>query len=1011
MNNISLMKITFDNPYLLLLIIPIIIVAFIPYLRLKPKRRHTRNKVTSLILHCVIIVLACFVLTGIEGHNTEYVDSEIIFVNDYSDSTKESQPAMDEYIHKFLDDSRNKDSKVGLVNFGYGKVQTVNLAKPSELKNKVDYQTTTIDKTGTDIEFALTQAVSMFDKETKLVKRIILLTDAMETDGDISSLASTLTQNEIRLDAIYFSPKDYNKTYESQIENLEIADGTVPFEETTIKVTFKSHSITSVRLKITDNGKSIFNSAYREISLDGSSIEQVFEYTYTFAAAGIHEVKAEIESVNNNDLLVNNNVYYAYTHLESENSILIVGQEADVKDNGSERSPIVQQVESYGYKPVVTTPSGAPTTLGELTKYKEIILMNNNMTSYNTNFVSLLKQYVHDAGGSVLTAGGENTYIDGNMKNSPMEDILPVNLAQSANNPRAFVICLDYSNSMGMYAVNGSSSYGKTDPQVRDPHLQTKDTRIKTAIAAIKEVINHSLDPYDYLGLITFGGASSNEVRDGYGGDTKIIFGLTRATQKKEMIDKIEENVVKDNNKGGTCYDSALQYAEQMLLNLPDDRIKTKTIILVNDYDASNDHVATYKSTIERCATKGISLQSLVIGTQHTSYVQEMSDVWPEKNKIYHTTNATEFSNIVKELCKAIPTKPVMSLKGEGKFEFTAGTSVAAGVDINGLPIFKYYNGGLTVKAKEYDKIHFTNEETVYDENGNPTEDTYSNVDPIYAEWEYGIGKVGSLMIDLSGRWCSEFYTNVNSLKLLKNIITGLLPKEDVDILSINVDKFLLEKEDDSVKIDDLKGNYIRRLEIQLLTANVGEGNENTEGEETPEVPAKKISMDVTISRFDYKTNKTNKVIDFKLESSTGNIFSKDFETKEPGLYRIDVIAYEDGKQVAEKSQYAAFSYSDEYDTFVEPTGKSSTLEQLCKSTFTMSDGEKINGNMIPSTAGYENTTSRLTTRIDQTINIQLPLLIIALILFVLDIAVRKFNFLWPHELYKKYVKKEDINK
>lgn len=995
------MKITFDNPYLLLLMIPIIAIAFIPYLRLKPKRRHTRNKVTSLILHCIIIVLACVVLTGIEGHNTEYVDSEIVFVTDYSDSTKEKHQEMKEYINKFIDDSRNSNSKVGMVNFGYGKVETVPLTKTKDLKNKIDSDISKIDKTGTDIENAIKEAINLFDDNEKLVKRIILLTDAMDTDGEISSLATEL--QGIRLDAIYFEPKDYNQTAEAQIEDLYVDASVVPFKPTNINISFKSHYITSVNLTITDNGKSIFNKESIEINLDGTSIEQKFKYEYTFNETGIHEIKAHIEATNKNDLLVENNTYYSYTYLESENSILILApKEEDAND-------LKASVESYGYTPVVLTHDKAPKTLGELSRYKEVILMNANIPSFDANFPSLLKTYVEKMGGSVLTAGGENTYANGSMKNSPIETMLPINLSQKANNPRAIVICLDYSNSMGMYAVDGTSLYGKDDSQINSPNSKNgKDNRIKTAVESIIASINESLNPYDYLGLITFGSSTSADgykSKDGYGGDTKIIFGLTPATQKEEMIEKINANVNKDNNRGGTCYDSALEYAEQMLINT-DKKFNSKTVIFINDYDASNDHVTSYLDTVKRMDSKGISLTSIVIGNEHTSYVQNMSDVNPSKNKIYHTQNANEFKGIVKDLCKSLPTEVVNKLKNNAQFEFVSGSRISDGVNIEDLPSISTYNGGVSLKAKATSHIVFHNQEIVQDGAGNDVQ--LDNLDPIYAEWEYGSagGKVGSLLIDLSGEWCSEFYTNVNTQKILKNIITGLIPKQDVDVLRITVDGFLLNQEEENLVI--LNANYTRRLEVEMIE------NESVEesGESVNQESKKEISLEIKIHKFDAVENKDlEEIDDFKLTSDSGNKFSRDFVTREPGLYRIEVIAKEDGEEVAKKSAYTTFSYSDEYDTFIESNEKSTVLDELCRSTFTESNGEKINGRLIPSSAGYENTADRLISRIDTTINIQLPLLIIALLLFVLDIFVRKFNFLWPHEMYKKYIKKEDLSK
>lgn len=46
-------------------------------------------------------------------------------------------------------------------------------------------------------------------------------------------------------------------------------------------------------------------------------------------------------------------------------------------------------------------------------------------------------------------------------------------------------------------------------------------------------------------------------------------------------------------------------------------------------------------------------------------------------------------------------------------------------------------------------------------------------------------------------------------------------------------------------------------------------------------------------------------------------------------------------------------------------------------------------------------------TSIRKEVNFQLPLMIIALLLFILDIAVRKFNFLWPHEIIRNIKNKK----
>ena len=52
---------------------------------------------------------------------------------------------------------------------------------------------------------------------------------------------------------------------------------------------------------------------------------------------------------------------------------------------------------------------------------------------------------------------------------------------------------------------------------------------------------------------------------------------------------------------------------------------------------------------------------------------------------------------------------------------------------------------------------------------------------PLYAQWEYGYGKVGSFMCDLQNSdWSSQFMADANGRRLIKNIINNLMPVENI---------------------------------------------------------------------------------------------------------------------------------------------------------------------------------------------------------------------------------------
>ena len=80
------LRIAFEHPWLLLLLIPAAALTIILYLRLNKKYRRNRNRITSIILHCLVMLFTISVLSGVyfkyEKPNNE---NEILLVVDMSE--------------------------------------------------------------------------------------------------------------------------------------------------------------------------------------------------------------------------------------------------------------------------------------------------------------------------------------------------------------------------------------------------------------------------------------------------------------------------------------------------------------------------------------------------------------------------------------------------------------------------------------------------------------------------------------------------------------------------------------------------------------------------------------------------------------------------------------------------------------------------------------------------------------------------------------------------------------
>ena len=149
-------RINFTNPWLLLLLIPAALLTLIPYFRLNKRYRKTRNRITSIVLHLVIMVLCISVLAGITfEYDVPNTDNEVILLVDSSFSSEESEQEKNEFIQSVIDNAESR-FKLGIVTFGFDQVYAAELTTNTSNLYAKYMQASMPDTTATDIEAALT---------------------------------------------------------------------------------------------------------------------------------------------------------------------------------------------------------------------------------------------------------------------------------------------------------------------------------------------------------------------------------------------------------------------------------------------------------------------------------------------------------------------------------------------------------------------------------------------------------------------------------------------------------------------------------------------------------------------------------------------------------------------------------------------------------------------------------------------------------------------------------------
>ncbi|MBP5308675.1 MAG: VWA domain-containing protein, partial [Clostridia bacterium] len=579
-------------PWLLLILIPAFALAFIPYFRLSPKYRRTRNRITSMVLFLVIAFLAVNTLAGITFvYKVPNKENEIILLVDVSDTEEQAAARRDDFVETVLREGRYDNYKVGVVTFGYGQKYAVPLTDDvSGIYDRyIDSLSDPPDTTATDIASAITYAKTLFNyPETG---KIVLVTDGKETDGKAASVARSVSAAGIRID-IANIPSEY-EGMDVQITGVDLPDYHVNVnEECYFKVHVQSRGEGfPARITFTDNDGAL---ATQTVVSDVTLISgpQSFDISYKFTETGLHKLGFTIDI--GNEGLTENNSYVSFMSIEKFNKVLIFERKEGESDA---LKSILTKDEAFEVDIVnFIEAENIPDTVDELRAYDQVIMNNVSATDMmsrwgdedkSKDFQLALYSYVYDYGGSVLTVGGDtddnkpNLYDRRAMLGTTYQQMLPVQ-AINYTPPLGVVVIIDRSGSMGMPV--GASG---------------KDRLWWAKQGAVSCLSPEVMSERDYMGIMTL---------DSY---NEIILPLTPRPQEAKIlaaIDSIEEA------DGGTIATDALNSARQQLL--AQKMIDKRHIIVVTDGD-----FADLDTAIEAAQTNyanGITMSIVKIGESDT---------------------------------------------------------------------------------------------------------------------------------------------------------------------------------------------------------------------------------------------------------------------------------------------------------------------------------------------------------------------------------------------------------
>lgn len=561
----------FEHPWLLLLLIPALGLMLIPYFRLPRGRRRTRNRIISLVLHSVILVLCVLMVSGLSFKSTETVQkSDIIILADLSDSNRASEEDMNDFIRGVV--ANKKDGqRVGIVSFGGNSVFSAEMRKNGDVYQ--EYLSNPVKPVGnaTNIASALRYARNSLSDPAN--GRIILLSDGIETDENAYAAVQSLASEGIRVDTVFFSPKANGR--EIMISSVDVPEHVTLGETVTISVTVRASSSVGATLTLSDRGETVEERAVR---LGGT--EEVFSFYERIDTPGLHEFHVTVSAYE--DTFSQNNEYYSFVNIESVKLLLVDG-------TGKEADRLSEILGSDDYEVTRVAPSALPATFAELCAYDEVIFMNVANADLPAGYAeNVLKRYVEEFGGGFYTVGGNKAYVRDDMQGSAYEDLLPI-ATDEGKRSLGLLLVIDRSTSMRTSA--GS--------------LTRLELAKEAAIASVNQ-----LSDGDYVGVITFNHQATT------------VSPMLPIYQKEQVIRGIEGIEI---DELGTGYFNAVNMAQNMLTGF--DQTELKHIIFLTDGEPTDRaDIPTCMERITQMAGNGITLSTVALGPSvPIDTVQEMA--------------------------------------------------------------------------------------------------------------------------------------------------------------------------------------------------------------------------------------------------------------------------------------------------------------------------------------------------------------------------------------------------
>jgi Mg-chelatase subunit ChlD/uncharacterized membrane protein len=356
---------------------------------------------------------------------------------------------------------------------------------------------------------------------------------------------------------------------------------------------------------------------------------------------------------------------------------------------------LADALRATGIQVDITTPDGAALDSSSLLSYASTVLVDVPADALPVGRMQTMKSYVRDHGGGLLVVGGDKAFGPGGYARTPLEDMLPVRMDLRGKSLSTSVALILVMD------VSGSMGGG--------PGGASKMDLAKEAALAAVELLGE----YDQIGILAFDDHNQWMIKPTFASDLTPI---------EDAISRLKQG-------GGTEIYPALKEAFDSVSPLD---AKVKHIILLTDGEAPR---GPYEDLAKQMESSQVTMSTVGIGSDaDTNLLQELAQLG--HGRYYDGNDPFDLPQLLVKETQQVQRAAIV----EEDFTPQAITSNPAidGIDMKSAPELRGY---VATTPKPQSTVLLASKQ----------------LDPVLAEWQYGLGRVMAWTSDAKNTWASRW--------------------------------------------------------------------------------------------------------------------------------------------------------------------------------------------------------------------------------------------------------------